>query len=37
MHFGLSAYYPPAIQAGGYCNGNVMVLDGGFLMNHAGV
>jgi NAD(P)-dependent dehydrogenase (short-subunit alcohol dehydrogenase family) len=25
-----------ASQAGGYCNGNVMVIDGGFLQNHAG-
>ncbi|KAK3657564.1 hypothetical protein LTR56_002339 [Elasticomyces elasticus] len=24
-------------KAGGYCNGNVMVIDGGFLANHAGV
>ncbi|KAK3674491.1 hypothetical protein LTR78_005577 [Recurvomyces mirabilis] len=23
-------------KAGGYCNGNVMVIDGGFLANHAG-
>lgn len=23
-------------QAGGYCNGVTMILDGGFLMNHAG-
>lgn len=23
-------------QAGAYCNGNVVVLDGGFLQNHAG-
>ncbi|GIZ48807.1 hypothetical protein CKM354_001185400 [Cercospora kikuchii] len=23
-------------RAGGYCNGNVMVIDGGFLANHAG-
>ncbi|KAI7328746.1 hypothetical protein KC315_g6513 [Hortaea werneckii] len=26
-----------ASKAGGYCNGNVMVIDGGFLQNHAGV
>ncbi|KAK4548826.1 hypothetical protein LTR36_008599 [Oleoguttula mirabilis] len=25
-----------ASRAGGYCNGNVMVVDGGFLANHAG-
>jgi NAD(P)-dependent dehydrogenase (short-subunit alcohol dehydrogenase family) len=25
-----------ASKAGGYCNGNVMVIDGGFLHNHAG-
>ncbi|KXL44792.1 hypothetical protein M433DRAFT_149600 [Acidomyces richmondensis BFW] len=25
-----------ASKAGGYCNGNIMVLDGGFLANHAG-
>lgn len=25
-----------ASRAGGYCNGNVMVIDGGFLQNHAG-
>lgn len=25
-----------ASKAGGYCNGNVMVIDGGFLANHAG-
>jgi len=25
-----------ASKAGGYCNGNIMVLDGGFLTNHAG-
>jgi len=24
------------LQAGAYCNGNVMILDGGFLANHAG-
>jgi NAD(P)-dependent dehydrogenase (short-subunit alcohol dehydrogenase family) len=25
-----------ASQAGGYCNGNVTVIDGGYLQNHAG-
>lgn len=25
-----------ASKAGGYCNGNIMVIDGGFLANHAG-
>lgn len=25
-----------ASRAGGYCNGNIMVIDGGFLQNHAG-
>lgn len=25
-----------ASKAGGYCNGNVQVVDGGFLANHAG-
>lgn len=25
-----------ASKAGGYCNGNVLVVDGGFLANHAG-
>jgi NAD(P)-dependent dehydrogenase (short-subunit alcohol dehydrogenase family) len=25
-----------ASKAGGYCNGNVMVIDGGYLQNHAG-
>lgn len=25
-----------ASKAGGYCNGNVMLIDGGFLQNHAG-
>lgn len=25
-----------ASKAGGYCNGNVQLVDGGFLANHAG-
>lgn len=25
-----------ASKAGGYCNGNISVIDGGFLANHAG-
>lgn len=25
-----------ASRAGGYCNGNVLLIDGGFLANHAG-
>ena len=25
-----------ASKAGGYCNGNIMVIEGGFLANHAG-
>jgi len=25
-----------ASKAGGYCNGSVMLIDGGFLANHAG-